>query len=124
MSYTIFCIQPGGSPAFHVDIAKTQTVDHLKDAIKLKMKPELDALAAHALSLYRVTIDAPDMEKAIEEAEGIFQGLSTSENIVWLNPIKTLESIFGSSGPPPETIHILVLVPGGESMDPRMWRRC
>lgn len=34
--YTIFCIIPGGSPAFSVDIGKTRTVN--KGAIKRKKK--------------------------------------------------------------------------------------
>jgi len=122
MSYKIFCILPGGHPAFAVNIKQTETVSNLKDAIRVNTEPELDGIDADSLSLYHINVGALDMEKAIVEVEGIFQGLSTSENIEWLNPIKTLESIFEASGPPLDKIHILVLVPGGESMDPRMWR--
>ena len=64
------------------------------------------------------------MEKAIEEAEIKFQSLSTSENVELLNPVDELQDVFKSSAPPRKRIHILVLVPGGESIDPRMWRRC
>ena len=122
MSYKIFCILPGGRPAFAVKIEQTETVSDLKDAIRAKKDNELVAIDADALSLYHVNVGALDMQKAIVEVEGIFQDLSTSENREWLNPITTLESIFGASGPPRDKIHILVLVPGGESMDPRMWR--
>jgi len=120
MSYKIFCILPGGRPAFPVNIKQTETVGDLKKAIRGEADNELDGIDAHALSLYHINVGALDMQKAIVEVEDIFQGLSTSENR-WLNPITTLESIFGASGPPRDKISILVLVPGGESMDPRMW---
>ena len=122
MSYKIFCILPGGRPAFAVNIKQTETVGDLKVAIQAMNGNELNAIDAVALSLYHINVGALDMQKAIVEVEGIFQDLSTSENREWLNPITTLESIFGASGPPRDKIHILVLVPGGESMDPRMWR--
>jgi hypothetical protein len=38
-----------------------------------------------------------------------------------LNPAEKLNKIFGSAGPSDKWIHILVSLPGGESLGPRMW---
>jgi len=123
MSYTIFCILPGGSPAFPVGIEKTRTVCHFKDAIKAEITHALATVDAHALTLYHINVGASsdDRDVYIEEVERLVQNLSDLQR---LNLVETLEGVFGSSARPGERIHTLVLVPGGEPRDPRMWRRC
>jgi len=37
----------------------------LKDAIRVKTEPELDAITAHALSLYHINVGALDMQKQL-----------------------------------------------------------
>ena len=96
MESTIFCILPGGGDPFSVEIPETQTVGELKDVIEAKQR--LDTVASE-LSLYRVNIDASDMQKAIAEAEERFQDLSTSEHVVFLNATKRLSTVFEPTGP-------------------------
>ena len=58
----IFCLHlPDDDPhqhIFRVTLRGDRTVGNLKDAIKLKKKPELDHLAADALILYKVLMPA------------------------------------------------------------------
>jgi hypothetical protein len=123
MAYTILCILPDGNPAFPVSIPKTRMVGELKAAIKLELAPTLSAVLVTTISLYQVQIDASDMPRAIAEAATIFRNLSTSQNVK-LNPATKLDKIFGPAGPSDEWIHILVSLPGRESLGPWMWCHC
>jgi len=122
MGHTIFCLLPGSSSPFQVDIPETQTVGHLKDAIKLQMSQTLSTTGAHTLLLHLVEIDASDNEKAINEAETIFQTLRTLSpwSAKFLNATSSLKTVFKSRAPTPGSIHILVLPPRGELLGPRM----
>ena len=50
----LFCWILGGSNAFSVKIGKSEIVDELKKRIKKAGEPELDYLAADALSVWKV----------------------------------------------------------------------
>ena len=50
----LFCWILGGSNEFSVKIGKSEMVDDLKAAIKKRREPELDQLAADALSVWKV----------------------------------------------------------------------
>ena len=112
--YTIFCIIPGGSPAFSVDIGKARTVDHLKDAIKKKKAQALNTIDADDLSLYQIDVDASDMKHAINVVKHIAQGLNNRNE---LNSVLPLEEVFSPSGPLRKRIHILVKLPASESIN-------
>jgi len=121
MLYTIFCTLPGRGSAFCVDIEETWTVAYLKDTIKADLPNTLATVDSHVLSLYHINVDGSDDDRqvVIKEVDRLAQDLSSLKR---LNPINSLEDVFESSAPPLETIHILVLVTGGEPIDPRMWR--
>ena len=110
MDYTIFCTLPDGKPAFPVRILGTQTVAELKDEIKLKMKPVLDAIAAREFLLYHINLEFGESEKQehLEEVLKIYQDLSNREPLhEWLQ----LLNIDG--GFPKGMLHILVMLPPG-----------
>jgi Crinkler effector protein N-terminal domain len=110
MVYTLLCIIIGETTLFSVKINETQLVDELKDAIKKKAEPKLDAFAAHELTLYQVEIDASN-EACIEEVKSKCKNLS---QLSMLNPVFELGDCFDSSGPLRRAIHILVEPPRGE----------
>ena len=59
MSVTLFCILQGASEAseaFPVDINRSLTVGHLKDAIKAKKPNEFAGIDANKLKLWKVEI--------------------------------------------------------------------
>lgn len=120
MKYKMYCFLPGDSTVFEVKILETGTVAGLKKKIK-KEKKIFDAVDADELTLYRVNIDASDLQKAIDEAETISQGLSTSGDVESLNvelrnPLDGLKDVF-PQGPAPRTLHILVQPPRRKSTD-------
>jgi Crinkler effector protein N-terminal domain len=99
-------------------------VHELKKAIKDEIKIGLDALAASALTLYKINVNASDddddEQKYINEVQSISQDLSNREKAEKLNPIFNLSKYFKESDLPEETIHVLVQLPDqGESIDPR-----
>lgn len=103
-------------------IDETKTVGHLKDEIKKEMEPVFDGLDAHALTLYKINVDVSDESKYRE----IIDQISKSDYVFtpreFLNPAKRLNTFFGSPGPikVERSIHILVVPPGRESLDPSM----
>ena len=111
--YTITCIIPGGSPPFLVDIEKTRMVDHLKDKIKLKLASKVRAFDAAELTLYRIKVDASNIEKAIDAVKHIAEDLSGYDE---LNPVLPLKEVFPKC-PLKMKIHILVVLPFGEPID-------
>jgi hypothetical protein len=115
--YTLGCFIIGGSPTpFSITIDETQSVDRLKDAIKMKKDPELNAFPADALTLYKVDIDASDDEKLIESVETISRDLTKAEK---LRPLCMVSGYhWGELDPEKEKIQILVKVPESESIDP------
>ncbi|KAF9342633.1 hypothetical protein BGX26_007146 [Mortierella sp. AD094] len=53
---TLFCLVDGDSTPFSVDIDASKTVDHLKDAIKLKKPNDFNDIDADKLTLWHVSI--------------------------------------------------------------------
>jgi len=111
--YTIFCTLPGRGSALCVDIEETRTVAHLKDA---ELPNTLATVDSHALSLYHINVDGSDKKAFIEEAKRLAQDLSS---LKMLNLVDSLEDVFESCAPLRMTVHILVLAPGGEPIDPK-----
>jgi hypothetical protein len=56
MSITLFCLVQGAPTAFSVDIDRSLTVDHLKDAIKAKNTNDFANIDAVKLRLWKVEI--------------------------------------------------------------------
>jgi len=106
----IWCFLVGENLTFSVNVNKsrTQTVDHLKDAIKVKLAPTLDSVAAPALTLYLVNATGSNGQGCIEVAEHKAQDLS---NLRKLDPFALLTDIFAPPGPSGPLIHILVQPP-------------
>ncbi len=105
------CIIPGGT-LFSVNIDEKILVDELKEIKKAKA-PELDTLAANALTLYQINVDGSDEREYIEQVKVLAQDLSTLNK---LKPIDSLDKVF-PWGPLERKIQILVEVPKGESIN-------
>ena len=71
---TLNCIVRGDIPptqrAFTIDISPSKTIDYLRDAIKMKLSPRFDFIAANQLTLWKVDIplDNPNDKLALLEA--------------------------------------------------------
>ncbi|KAF9344808.1 hypothetical protein BGX26_003865, partial [Mortierella sp. AD094] len=65
--FTLFCLVDGDATPFSIKIPSSDTVDSLKDAIKVKKSPEFDDIAADKLALWHVSIPivSPDKRKPI-----------------------------------------------------------
>ena len=123
--YTISCIIRGGNPAFLINtekprtfpvkIGKREMVGILKQKIRKVTAPELDAFAAATLILYKIDVDASDMDVAIEQVEAYAQTLTTLNE---LSPFLRLDEVF-PRGPLENMFHILIEVPTGESINSR-----
>jgi hypothetical protein len=110
MRYEIFCIIPGGNPAFSVKIDETETVGHLKKEIKAQNGQTLATVDAVALTLYRIEVDGSNEELYIEEVKRLAQDLSILPK---LQVVDKLAEVFASSAPNRQKIHILVKPPKG-----------
>ncbi|KAG0361522.1 hypothetical protein BG005_008112 [Podila minutissima] len=66
---TLFCLVDGEatSQAFSIEIDQTKTVHDLKGAIKTKKAPRFDDVAAHKITLWRVSIPDDDDDEEEEE---------------------------------------------------------
>ena len=96
-----------------VSINETETVGHLKKVIKEKKKPELDACAASALTLFRVGIEiakSGDKRTRIEELKRLSRNLNEDEA---LDEEAQISTILGKN--PLEKDYILVRLPEGHS---------
>ena len=113
MPYKIFCMIIGHDSTIPVNINETETVDDLKKAIKEENKPELDACAADALTLFRVGIEiakSGDKRTRIEELKRLSRNLNEDEA---LDEEAQISTILGKN--PPEKDYILVRLPEGQS---------
>jgi len=106
----VWCFLVGENLTFSVNINKsrTQTVDHLKHAIKVILASALDTVDAPALTLYLVNAIGSDGQGCTEVAEHKAQDLS---NLRKLDPFALLTDIFAPPGPSGPLIHILVQPP-------------
>ena len=134
MLYTLGCIVIGEDTVFLVEIDDTKSVDKLKDDI-IKKRPNIIDRTIHDathLTLYKVEIKLSNDDAYIEEVK------KQSKLISNVNKLRTwdkLSKVFASpapdastpgasapdaSAPDDETIHILVQLPSGESIDPKV----
>ncbi|KAF9329395.1 hypothetical protein BG006_007501 [Podila minutissima] len=105
-SLTLLCVVDGDSMPFSVDIDASKTVDHLKDAIKLKKINDFNDVDADVLTLWRVSIPAlpkkdredislanvPSKEEKLDETDDVsdaFKGNTTQENNSHHHPTTT-----------------------------------
>jgi Crinkler effector protein N-terminal domain len=96
MPYKLFCgLTKKDDHPFMVNVEESLTVTGLKQAIQTANR-DLADLAYHKLTLYRV--DEGSEEK--------------------LNPLYKLSKVFEHADPRKETMHILVELPGSESIGP------
>ena len=103
---TLFCFIQGSSvdQPFFIHIDEGRSIDDLKEAVKKKLSPILDNLAAAELSLYCVS--APD--EGDEELQRIL-GRIHSQN-ERLSPCDTVGQVFPS--PIAGHIHLVIRTPG------------
>src|SRR5258706_4557021 len=109
--YTVFCLLEGETVPFPVEIDETKSVGGLKKSIK-EERPDVDVVAVK-LELYRIDVDASNLQKAIKYVETLAPSLITADR---LNPTQKLNKDL-PSGPLDDQIHILVRVPEGESFN-------
>ncbi len=98
---------------FPVRIDESQFVGDLKDRITEK-RPDVDVVAVK-LELYRIDVDASDLQKAIKDVETLAPRLIPTDR---LNPTLDLKDVF-PEGVRRKRIHILVRVPECESFSSR-----
>lgn len=109
---------PDDRPAFSVNIQSTRTVDALKDAIKHKMTPVLNAFPARDLRLYQIDLDGSN-RNYIKDVKRLAQKSNQEQE---LNPLTMLQKVITEPPDPRrERIRILVLPPACESLGPSMW---
>lgn len=116
MLYNLDCFIPGDKNFLSIKIDKIEIVDRLKDAIKHKKEPELDAFAADALTLYRGAIDRSyhDKKARMNELRRLSEHLNECTELD--DPLQELSEIFSESLPTGKIYVILVRIPEGESI--------
>ena len=112
--YTIFCMVEGDESLFLVDIKENQTVGHLKDEIFKKIPFTLKKAEARHFKLYKIDVEASTSNKFREAVKSL--KLDESEDLF---TCLTLSTVFAPSGPS-DTTYILVRLPPGESIDPKV----
>ena len=113
----LFCITSDipGSTEFSVTIENDQTVDELKE--KIKMALELNGLMANALLLYKINAlgnNLKERKEALEKEIRRVEEARKTNNDTGLDPLDAIQDVFQNRTPPAKTIHILVVVPSGE----------
>ena len=105
----VWCFLVGGDRTFPVDIDETQTVGHLKRAIKEEM---YYSAPAFDLTLYQVAIDqSHDRTTRISKLKKLSEDL---HKCTLLDEQESLD-VLGTDPPPGQTYFILVQLPGSES---------
>ena len=114
--YTFRCAILGNKTVFSVTLDRTQLVDELKQEIKKVAQLEP---AACTLTLYKVGIDV-SKQKILEKVIVDISQSSIRVGKEELNhPFFPLSEFFNPLDLPAETIHILVELPAGESINPK-----
>ena len=118
MLRTLTCFVPGSKDVFLVDIDETKSVSHLKKEI-MKANP-LATVNEAALTLYKINIDISGISD--EKYKQIIAELSRHDDYVFttkefLRPSKKLNTVFGSSDPSKDRIHILAVPPPGKPIN-------
>ncbi|KAF9308033.1 hypothetical protein BG003_011704 [Podila horticola] len=108
----LVCVVDGesASNAFSVKVMTTDTIDDLKDAIKVKKTPKFDDIATDELTLWSVSIPVIAAEKHDAVA------LHTLHSKEELLPTDELSDVFKET-PPKKTIHIIVQRPPPGNVD-------
>ena len=108
----IFCIVYGDNAAFPVTFDAAQTVGELKEAIKVKKHNMMANIDADELELYRLDIAERDREKRNRRIEEVL--LKKPDP---LYSTDEMGDLYPPSAPPVKgMIHILVILPQGESI--------
>ncbi|KAF9982498.1 hypothetical protein BGZ65_002801 [Modicella reniformis] len=107
----IFCVIEGQTTPFLVEIESTKTVSHLKDFIWAKI-PEFKDIAAHHLTLWRVSIPAGGLTTLLDTLQDKNELLDSlpDKNKTKLDPFAKISKVFGAELPE-YTIHIFVQPP-------------
>ena len=116
--YNIFCMVEGDESLFAVYIKETLTVGNLKDEIFKKIPFTLKEVETRHLKLYKTEIKLSEDEAHIEEVNKQFKLLSDVDK--GLKTWNELSEVFKPLGPLKDNIHILVRLPPGESIDPKV----
>ena len=135
--FRLFCWILGGSNSFSVKIGKSETVDDLKAAIRKKKEPELDYLAADALSVWKVgkssrrvsigdlmfrKLSPPIPSAKIDAKLGHVKCPGEISGCVELDAFKEISQVFES--PPPKHLHIVLRVPPTREYPRRLYIAC
>ena len=125
MPRNLFCAILGENSPLSVPFDETQIVDELKKLIKKEAAQTLASVDAHNLTLYEVNIDISS-DEALKQVTGKvsqnttytqeIQDLSTKPKRALTNPAEDLSEYWGEDLPK-KTIHVLVELPQGESID-------
>jgi hypothetical protein len=98
---TLFVYMIGLSHSFHVDIQRSKTVSHLKEAILLRRPNALKGIDSAELVLYKVALPyVKDLKESVSQA--------LKEELE--NPLSELSEIFPEK-PQAKVVSILVEVP-------------
>jgi hypothetical protein len=104
-NYKVFCIVDGKTQSFSVKISPHETVDELKDAIKIKKSHEFDNFDADDLTLYLINLADDD-----SLLKNVTERLAGQPPLELLKPTRVLSTVF--LGPPAkDLVHILVQSP-------------
>ena len=115
--YNFVCAILGQKGTFPVKIERDESVGYLKDAIKAMKDPELASFAANSLVLYQVDID---ISKPETRATVMLQISQSSINVnEELDPILLISECY-QAAPSGKRIHVLVQLPRGKLIDPRV----
>ena len=122
MSYELFYAIIGDKNLFSADIDETWTVNTLKKCIKKEEAHKLASYDVDTLTLYKVNIDISKTDIHDKVMQQIHQSsIEVGEKMI---PAFKLSRYFKEQDVPEKTIHILVELPSGESInsiDPRVW---
>jgi Crinkler effector protein N-terminal domain len=116
--YTLWCTVIGETTQFSVKIDKTGSVDELKDVIKKKKEPRLDAFVADSLKLYQVKVDGSlARQERMSELARLSRNLHECTELV--DEEQQLSEIFGEGSLQGKTYYTLVRLPTGQSIGSR-----
>ena len=101
------CFNDDPEPPFSIIIAKSDTVDDLKKAIKERNSYRLKDIGTRSLDLFKVSISVEELRT---RSEDIRHPKGIEGNVKLENPIARLSQVF-PVGPEPERINIIVRRP-------------
>ena len=118
MAFKLICAIIGEESLFSVIIDQAQTVHELKNCIKKEKQHGLASYAATSLTLFKLNTTIPDDEAAERVTQDIRQGsIKDTEKMV---PVFRLSRYFNEEDFCETKVHIVIQLPQGESIDPRL----